>query len=87
MTKDILSFVVGFVRYGEFVTTACAAGSQYAATVGGGHALAESVLVAAFPVRGLKSPFHLLVGCGQWLTVSHFRGANIGSFSLFAIFF
>jgi hypothetical protein len=58
MTKSLLSVVL--VGYCQFLTTFCAARSQYATTILCGHSLTEAVLVHSSPVVRLKCSFHLL---------------------------
>jgi len=53
-----LKFVTSFVSHSQFLTTFSTAGSQYAATVSGGHSLQEAVFVTALALRGLKCTFH-----------------------------
>lgn len=49
------AFVTSFVGGGEFMTTTCTTGSQYAATVCSAHALAETMAVSALGIRRLVS--------------------------------
>ena len=50
---------VYLVGNGELLTTFGAAHGKHAATVLGGHALAEAVLIVALSVVGLECSFHL----------------------------
>ena len=54
---DALVATLGADR--QFLAALAATRAEYVAAVGCGHALAETVLVAALPYGGLKSPFHL----------------------------
>jgi len=47
-----------FVTHAELFPALCPTGRKHLLAIGGGHACAESMLVAAFPFAGLKSPFH-----------------------------
>jgi len=47
-----------FVRHGQPFAAFCPAGCQHPATIFGGHAAFETVLVLSFSNRGLKCPFH-----------------------------
>lgn len=77
--KSILALVFSPVRNGQFVAPFGTTGSQYFATIGGGHTFAETVFVATFAVGGLESAFHNLFvldvvnGCYR----SFFRGAKV----------
>jgi hypothetical protein len=55
-TNGLLSVV--FVRYGQLLAALCTAGSQDAAAILGGHALAETMLVYAATIVRLKCSFH-----------------------------
>jgi hypothetical protein len=47
-----------FVRDGELLASLFSAGCQHSAAIGGGHPLAEAMLVTSFPARGLIRTFH-----------------------------
>lgn len=51
-------FLPGFVGYGQLLPSPLAARGQYAAAVGAGHALTETVFVLSFPFRGLIRTLH-----------------------------
>ena len=53
-----LVFAMNFVRHGQLLAALCAAGSQYAASVGRLHALTETMFVVSFAVVGLECSFH-----------------------------
>ena len=53
-----LSLAVHLIGYSQPLAAFCATGCQYSATVGGCHSGAKTMLVFAFPVRGLIGPFH-----------------------------
>lgn len=53
-----LLLAVNFVRYGELLAALGATRSQYAATIGGGHTLAETMLVVSLAIVGLERSFH-----------------------------
>lgn len=58
--RSVLDALVATLRADrQFLTALTAACAQDIASIGGRHALAETVLVAALPYGGLKSPFHL----------------------------
>ena len=52
------AFVATLRAHGQLLATLAATRAQNIATIGGCHALAEAVLVAALPNGGLKCPFH-----------------------------
>ena len=58
-TNGLLSVIL--VRYGQLLAALCTARSQDAAAILGGHALAETMLVHAATVVGLKCSFHCLI--------------------------
>ena len=47
-----------FVRNGKFLATLLPAGRKYAATIGSGHSLTETVFVLSFLAGRLISAFH-----------------------------
>ena len=49
---------MNLIAHGELLATFSAAHSEHTATVLGGHALTESVLVVALPVVGLECSLH-----------------------------
>ena len=55
-----LVFAMNFVRHGQLLAALCAAGSQYAASVGRLHALTETMFVVSFAVVGLECSFHFV---------------------------
>ena len=58
---DALVATLGADR--QLLAALAAACTQDIASIGSRHALAETVLVAALPYGGLKSPFHLRANC------------------------
>lgn len=52
---------VTLVAYGKFLAALSTTRSQYAATVGGGHSLTETMLVVPSAVVGLECSFHCLM--------------------------
>ena len=49
------------VRYGQLLAALCTARSQDATAILGGHALAETMLVHAAAIVGLKCSFHCCI--------------------------
>jgi hypothetical protein len=66
MPHGTLLLSMMLVTDGELLTTLCAARSQHAATVLGGHTLAETMLVHAAAIVRLKCSFH----CNDSLFIS-----------------
>ena len=56
-----LALMTTFVGYGQALAAFGTTTSDYAAAVSGFHTRAETVLVAALALRGLKSTFHGIV--------------------------
>jgi hypothetical protein len=53
------AFVAALTADRQLLAALSATRSQHVAAVGRGHALAEAMLVAAFPYGGLECPFHI----------------------------
>ena len=49
------------VRYGQFLATFGATGSQYTTAIGGSHSLTETVFVSSLSVGGLECSFHCCI--------------------------
>ena len=60
MRQTYLVLAMNFVRHGQLLAALCAAGSQYAASVGRLHALTETMFVVSFAVVGLECSFHFV---------------------------
>lgn len=69
---------VVLVRYGQFLATFGAAGSQYTTAIGCSHSLTETVLVSSLSVGGLECSFHCCIFF--MLLFSAIRAAKVGSF-------
>ena len=57
----LLLLAVYFVRNGKLLAALCATGSENATTIGGLHALTETVLVIALAVVRLECSFHCVL--------------------------
>ena len=60
MRQTYLVLAMNFVRHGQLLAALCAAGCQYAASVGRLHTLAEAMFVVSFAVVGLECSFHFV---------------------------
>jgi hypothetical protein len=65
------------VGNGQLLASFRSASSQYAASVGGGHSLSETMLVSASLVGGLKCSFHLSI---TFILLAFFEGAKVHFF-------
>lgn len=75
-------FAVMLIGNGQLLAALGTAGSQYAATVGGGHSLTETMLVAPSAVVGLECSFHRYVVFTfvSDVSISRFRAAKLVTF-------
>lgn len=59
--ESFLLLAVYLIGNGEFLAALCATGSENATTIGGLHALTETVLVIALAIVRLECSFHFVL--------------------------
>ena len=77
LTRSTLdAFVASFRTHRQFCPAFRPSSTQYVASIGRCHALAEAVLIASLAYRGLECPFHN-ASVFRWMQPPKFRTAKI----------